>query len=186
YSRGMAWYKTAGIDSTRPVAYRHEAGRNPYHAQGLDARLGYARDNWSISTFALYHRSDLSFDNLGGGDRQLDHQLTTGIAFHLDVTPDTQFDQSFGYSNDRGFIYANDPTIPTDQINSQRISTSTSLTHQERGFHLFGLPLSGETKLAYDFTREQAFLPIDIPNGVPTRNDSAFSLHQSATLGSVT
>ncbi|HGL6720660.1 TonB-dependent receptor [Burkholderia contaminans] len=186
YSLGLHSYNTAGIDATRPFAYGHEAGRNPYHAQDLDARVGYARDNWSISTFALYHRSDLSYDNSGYANRQLDHQLTTGIAFHLDITPDTQFDQSFGYANDRGFIYASDPAIPTDQINSQRISTSTSLTHQERGFHLFGLPLSGETKLAYDFTREQAFLPVDIPNGVPTRNDSAFSLHQSATLGSVT
>ncbi len=34
----------------------------PYHAQDVDARLGYAHDNWSISTFALYHRSDLSYD----------------------------------------------------------------------------------------------------------------------------
>ncbi|WP_176045496.1 TonB-dependent receptor [Burkholderia sp. BCC1644] len=186
YSLGLHSYNTAGIDSTRPVLPYHEDGRNPYHAQDLDARLGYARDNWSISTFALYHRSDLSYDNSGYANRQLDHQLTTGLAFHLDITPDTQFDQSFGYANDRQFLYASDPSIPTDQINSQRISTSTSLTHQERGFHLFGLPLSGESKLAYDFTREQAFLPIDAPGGIPTRNDSAFSLHQSATLGSVT
>ncbi|MFP3616363.1 TonB-dependent receptor, partial [Paraburkholderia sp. SIMBA_050] len=89
------------------------------------------------------------------------HQLTTGVAFHLDITRDTQFAQSFGYASDRQFLYANDPTIPTDQIDSQRISVSTSLTHQEHGFRLFGLPLSGETKLAYDFTREQAFLPAD-------------------------
>lgn len=186
YSLGLHDYNTAGIDATRPFFYGHEDGRNPYHAQDLDARLGYARDNWSISTFALYHRSDLSYDNSGYANRELDHQLTTGVAFHLDITPDTQFDQSFGYANDRQFIYADDPALATDQINSQRISTSTSLTHQEHGFHLFGLPLSGESKLAYDFTREQAFLPVDIPGGVPTRNDSAFSLHQSATLGSVT
>ncbi len=186
YSLGLHDYNTAGIDATRPFFYGHEDGRNPYHAQDLDARLGYARDNWSISTFALYHRSDLSYDNSGYANRELDHQLTTGVAFHLDITPDTQFDQSFGYANDRQFIYADNPALATDQINSQRISTSTSLTHQEHGFHLFGLPLSGESKLAYDFTREQAFLPVDIPGGVPTRNDSAFSLHQSATLGSVT
>lgn len=186
YSLGLHDYNTAGIDATRPFFYGHEDGRNPYHAQDLDARLGYARDNWSISTFALYHRSDLSYDNSGYANRELDHQLTTGVAFHLDITPDTQFDQSFGYANDRQFIYADDPALATDQINSQRISTSTSLTHQEHGFRLFGLPLSGESKLAYDFTREQAFLPVDIPGGVPTRNDSAFSLHQSATLGNVT
>lgn len=186
YSLGLHDYNTAGIDATRPFFYGHEDGRNPYHAQDLDARLGYARDNWSISTFALYHRSDLSYDNSGYANRELDHQLTTGVAFHLDITPDTQFDQSFGYANDRQFIYADNPALATDQINSQRISTSTSLTHQEHGFHLFGLPLSGESKLAYDFTREQAFLPVDIPGGVPTRNDSAFSLHQSATLGRVT
>lgn len=186
YSLGLHDYNTAGIDATRPFFYGHEDGRNPYHAQDLDARLGYARDNWSISTFALYHRSDLSYDNSGYANRELDHQLTTGVAFHLDITPDTQFDQSFGYANDRQFIHADNPALATDQIDSQRISTSTSLTHQERGFHLFGLPLSGESKLAYDFTREQAFLPVDIPGGVPTRNDSAFSLHQSATLGSVT
>ncbi|WP_321874925.1 TonB-dependent receptor domain-containing protein [Burkholderia cenocepacia] len=186
YSLGLHDYNTAGIDATRPFFYGHEDGRNPYHAQDLDARLGYARDNWSISTFALYHRSDLSYDNSGYANRELDHQLTTGVAFHLDITPDTQFDQSFGYANDRQFIYADNPALATDQINSQRISTSTSLTHQAHGFHLFGLPLSGESKLAYDFTREQAFLPVDIPGGVPTRNDSAFSLHQSATLGSVT
>ncbi len=186
YSLGLHDYNTAGIDATRPFFYGHEDGRNPYHAQDLDARLGYARDNWSISTFALYHRSDLSYDNSGYANRELDHQLTTGVAFHLDITPDTQFDQSFGYANDRQFIYADNPALATDQINSQRISTSTSLTHQEHGLHLFGLPLSGESKLAYDFTREQAFLPVDIPGGVPTRNDSAFSLHQSATLGSVT
>ncbi len=186
YSLGLHDYNTAGIDATRPFFYGHEDGRNPYHAQDLDARLGYARDNWSISTFALYHRSDLSYDNSGYANRELDHQLTTGVAVHLDITPDTQFDQSFGYANDRQFIYADNPTLATDQINSQRISTSTSLTHQEHGFHLFGLPLSGESKLAYDFTREQAFLPVDIPGGVPTRNDSAFSLHQSATLGRVT
>lgn len=186
YSLGLHDYNTAGIDATRPFFYGHEDGRNPYHAQDLDARLGYARDNWSISTFALYHRSDLSYDNSGYANRELDHQLTTGVAFHLDITPDTQFDQSFGYANDRQFIHADNPALATDQINSQRISTSMSLTHQEHGFHLFGLPLSGESKLAYDFTREQAFLPVDVPGGVPTRNDSAFSLHQSATLGSVT
>jgi len=186
YSLGLHSYNTAGIDATRPVLPYHEDGRNPYHAQDLDARLGYARDNWSISTFALYHRSDLSYDNAAFANRELDHQLTTGIAFHLDITPDTQFDQSFGYANDRQFLYASAPSIRTDRIDSQRISSSTSLTHQAHGFHLFGLPLSGETKVAYDFTREQAFLPIDVPDGVPTRNDSAFSLHQSATLGSVT
>lgn len=186
YSLGLHDYNTAGIDATRPFFYGHEDGRNPYHAQDLDARLGYARDNWSISTFALYHRSDLSYDNSGYANRERDHQLTTGVAFHLDITPDTQFDQSFGYANDRQFIYADNPALATDQINSQRISTSTSLTHQAHGFHLFGLPLAGESKLAYDFTREQAFLPVDIPGGVPTRNDSAFSLHQSATLGNVT
>ena len=186
YSLGLHDYNTGGIDATQPWAYGHEDGRNPYHAQDVDARLGYAHDNWSISTFALYHRSDLSYDNAGGDDRQLDHQLTTGVAFHLDITPFTQFDQSVGYATDRQFLYANDPAIPTDEIDSTRFSTSTSLTHQERGRSLFSLPLSGETKLAYDFTREQAFLPVDIPTGVPTRNDSAVSLHQSVTLGALT
>ena len=186
YSLGLHDYNTAGIDATEPWAYGHEDGRNPYHAQNIDARLGYAHDNWSISTFALYHKSDLSYDDAGGDDRQLDHQLTTGVAFHLDITPSTQFDQSFGYANDRQFLYSNTPGIPTDEIDSTRLSTSTSLTHQERGLKLFNLPLSGETKLAYDFSREQAFLPIDIPSGVPTRNDSAVSLHQSATLGDLT
>jgi vitamin B12 transporter len=186
YSLGLHDYNTAGIDATQPSAYGHEDGRNPYHAQDVDARLGYAHGDWSISTFALYHRSDLSFDNAGGDDRQRDRQLTTGVAFHFDITPDTQFDQSIGYATDREFIYANDPTLPTDEIDSTRLSASTSLTHQERGLKLFGLPLSGETKLAYDFTREQAFLPVDIPDGVPTRNDSAVSMHQSATLGAVT
>jgi vitamin B12 transporter len=183
YSLGLHDYNTAGIDATQPWAYGHEDGRNPYHAQNVDARLGYAHDTWSISTFMLYHRSDLSYDNAGGDDRQREHQLTTGIAFHLDLTPTTQFDQSVGYANDRQFLYANDPTIPTDEIDSTRLSTSTSLTHQETGAALFGQPLAGETKLAYDFTREQAFLPVDIPTGVPTRNDSAVSLHQSTTLG---
>ena len=186
YSLGLHDYNTAGIDATKPYAYGHEDGRNPYHAQDLDARLGYARDNWSISTFALYHRSDLSYDNLGGDDWQRDHQLTTGIAFHLDITPNTQFDQSVGFANDREFLYSNDPGIPSDEINSMRFSTSTSLTHQETGHVLFGQPLSGETKIAYDFTREQAFLPYDAPDGLPTRNDSAVSLHQSATLGPAT
>ncbi|WP_144139648.1 TonB-dependent receptor domain-containing protein [Paraburkholderia sp. BCC1884] len=186
YSLGLHDYNTAGIDATQPGAYGHEDGRNPYHAQDVDARLGYARDNWSISTFALYHRSTFSYDNAGGADQQLDHQLTTGVAFHLDISPQTQFDQSFGYANDRQFLYANDPTIPTDQIDSTRLSTSTSLTHQEQGHTLFSLPLSGETKLAYDFSREQAFLPVDIPSGLPARNDSAVSLHQSTTLGAVT
>jgi len=158
YSLGLHDYNTAGIDATQPWAYGHEDGRNPYHAQDVDARLGYAHDNWSISTFALYHRSDLSYDNAGGDDRQLDHQLTTGLAFHLDITPFTQFDQSVGYATDRQFLYANNPAIPTDEIDSTRLSMSTSLTHQERGLTLFSLPLSGETKLAYDFTREQAFL----------------------------
>lgn len=183
YSLGLHDYNSAGIDATQPWAYGHEDGRNPYHAQNVDARLGYAHDNWSISTFALYHRSDLSYDDAGGDDRQLDHQLTTGIALHADITPTTQFDQSVGYANDRQFLYANDPTIPTDEIDSTRFSMSTSLTHQETGHTLFGQPLSGETKLAYDFSREQAFLPIDIPDGVPARNDSAVSLHQSTTLG---
>ncbi|CAG9247499.1 Outer membrane vitamin B12 receptor BtuB [Paraburkholderia unamae] len=186
YSLGLHDYNTAGIDATQPWAYGHENGRNPYHAQNLDARLGYAHDNWSISTFALYHRSDLSYDNLGGNDRQRDNQLTTGLAFHLDITPTTQFDQSVGYATDRQFLYSNDPTIPTDEINSTRFSTSTSITHQETGHTLFGQPLSGETKLAYDYTRELAFLPVDIPNGVPARNDSAVSLHQSTTLGPLT
>ncbi|MFL9920332.1 TonB-dependent receptor [Paraburkholderia fungorum] len=186
YSLGLHDYNTAGIDATQPYAFGHEDGRNPYHAQDVDARLGYARDNWSLSTFALYHKSDLSYDSAGGDDRQLDHQLTTGLAFHLDITPTTQFDQSVGYATDRQFLYANNPTIPTDEIDSTRFSTSTSLTHQEKGLTLFGLPLSGETKLAYDFSREQAFLPVDIPQGVPTRNDSAVSLHQSATLGALT
>jgi vitamin B12 transporter len=186
YSLGLHDYNTAGIDATQPWAYGHEDGRNPYHAQDVDARLGYAHDNWSISTFALYHRSDLSYDNAGGDNRQLDHQLTTGVAFHLDITPLTQFDQSVGYTTDRQFLYADNPAIPTDEIDSTRFSTSTSLTHQERGLTLFSLPLSGETKLAYDFTREQAFLPVDIPTGVPTRNDSAVSLHQSVTLGALT
>ncbi|RKE37602.1 vitamin B12 transporter [Paraburkholderia sp. BL23I1N1] len=186
YSLGLHDYNTAGIDATQPYAYGHEDGRNPYHAQDLDARLGYTHDNWSLSTFALYHKSDLSYDNAGGADRQLDHQLTTGLAFHLDITPSTQFDQSVGYATDRQFVYANDPTIPTDEIDSTRFSTSTSLTHQERGLTLFGLPLSGETKLAYDFSRELAFLPVDIPQGVPARNDSSVSLHQSATLGALT
>ncbi|MFK4447367.1 vitamin B12 transporter [Caballeronia udeis] len=186
YSLGLHDYNTAGIDATQPWAYGHEDGRNPYHAQDVDARLGYAHGNWSISTFALYHRSDLSYDNAGGDDRQLDHQLTTGLAFHLDITPFTQVDQSVGYATDRQFLYATNPAIPTDEIDSTRLGTSTSLTHQERGYTLFSLPLSGETKLAYDFTREQAFLPVDIPSGVPTRNDSAVSLHQSATLGALT
>lgn len=186
YSLGLHDYNTAGIDATQPGSYGHEDGRNPYHAQDLDARLGYARDNWSISTFVLYHRSDLSYDNLGGADRQRDHQLTTGLAFHLDITPTTQFDQSLGYANDRQFLYANDPTIATDEIDSTRLSTSTSITHQETGHTLLGQPLSGETKLAYDFTREQAYLPVDIPSGLPARNDSAVSLHQAVTLGDVT
>lgn len=183
YSLGLHDYNTAGIDATQPWAYGHEDGRNPYHAQDVDGRLGYARDDWSISTFVLYHRSDLSYDNAGGDDRQLDHQLTTGVAFHLDITPTTQFDQSVGYATDRQYIYANDPAIPTDEIDSTRFSTSTSLTHQETGHRLFGLPLTGETKLAYDFSREQAFLPVDIPTGVPTRDDSAVSMHQSTTFG---
>ncbi|WP_232071920.1 TonB-dependent receptor domain-containing protein [Paraburkholderia pallida] len=186
YSLGLHDYNTAGIDATRPWAYGHEDGRNPYHAQDVNGRLGYARDNWSISTFALYHRSDLSYDNAGGNDRQADYQLTTGVAFHLDITPFTQFDQSVGYATDRQFIYSNDPTIPTDEFNSTRFSTSTSITHQETGHTLFGLPLSGETKLAYDFSRELAFLPVDVPSGLPARNDSAVSLHQSTTLGDVT
>jgi vitamin B12 transporter len=186
YSLGLHDYNTAGIDATQPWAYGHEDGRNPYHAQNVDGRLGYAHDNWSISTFALYHRSDLSYDNLGGNDRQRDNQLTTGAAFHLDITPTTQFDQSVGYATDRQFLYSNDPTIPTDEIDSTRFSTSTSITHQETGHALFGQPLTGETKLAYDYTRELAFLPVDIPNGVPARNDSAVSLHQSTTLGPVT
>ncbi|WP_321956085.1 TonB-dependent receptor domain-containing protein [Paraburkholderia bannensis] len=186
YALGVHDYNTAGIDATQPGAYGHEDGRNPYHAQDVNARLGYAHGNWSISTFMLYHRSDLSYDNLGGADRQLDHQLTTGLAFHLDITPATQFDQSIGYANDRQFLYANDPAIATDEIDSTRLSTSTSITHQETGHVLFGLPLSGETKLAYDFTREQAYLPVDVPSGLPARNDSAFSLHQAATLGDVT
>ncbi|NYH27217.1 TonB-dependent receptor domain-containing protein [Paraburkholderia bryophila] len=186
YSLGLHDYNTAGIDATKPFAYGHEDGRNPYHAQDVDARLGYARDNWSISTFALYHKSTFSYDNAGGDNQQLDHQLTTGIALHVDITPYTQFDQSVGYANDRQFLYANDPTLATDEIDSTRFSTSTSLTHQEHGHTLFGLPLSGETKLAYDFSREQAFLPIDIPSGVPARNDSAVSLHQSAVLGAFT
>jgi vitamin B12 transporter len=186
YSLGLHDYNTAGIDATQPWAYGHEDGRNPYHAQDVDARLGYAHDNWSISTFALYHRSNLSYDDAGGDDWQLDHQLTTGVAFHLDITPFTQFDQSVGYANDRQFLYAHNPAIPSDEIDSTRFSTSTSLTHQEKGLRLFNQPLSGETKLAYDFSREQAFLPVDIPNGVPTRNDSAVSLHQSATLGDLT
>jgi vitamin B12 transporter len=186
YSLGLHDYNTAGIEATQPWIYGHEDGRNPYHAQDLNARLGYAHSDWSISTFVLYHRSNLSYDNAGGDDWQLDHQLTTGVAFHLDVTPDTQFDQSVGYATDRQFLYANTPSIPTDEIDSTRFSTSTSVIHQEHGLELFGLPLSGETKLAYDFSREQAFLPIDIPTGVPTRNDSAVSLHQSTTLGALT
>ncbi|CAE6806905.1 TonB-dependent receptor domain-containing protein [Paraburkholderia domus] len=186
YSLGLHDYNTAGIDATQPYAYGHEDGRNPYHAQDVDARLGYAHDNWSLSTFALYHKSDLSYDNAGGADRQRDNQLTTGLAFHLDITPSTQFDQSVGYATDRQFLYANDPTIPTDEFDSTRFSTSTSLTHQERGLTLFGLPLSGETKLAYDFSRELAFLPVDVPQGLPARNDSSVSLHQSATLGALT
>ncbi|WP_233887559.1 TonB-dependent receptor domain-containing protein [Paraburkholderia flagellata] len=186
YSLGLHDYNTAGIDATQPGAYGHEDGRNPYHAQNLDARLGYAHDNWSISTFALYHRSDLSYDNAGGNDRQRDNQLTTGLAFHLDITPTTQFDQSVGYATDRQFLYSNDPTIPTDEIDSTRFSTSTSITHQERGHTLFGMPLDGETKLAYDYTRELAFLPVDVPGGLPARNDSAVSMHQSTTLGPVT
>lgn len=186
YSLGLHDYNTAGIEATQPYAYGHEDGRNPYHAQDVDARLGYARDNWSLSAFALYHRSDLSYDNAGGADRQLDHQLTTGLAFHLDITPSTQFDQSVGYATDRQFVYANNPAIPTDEFDSTRLSTTTSLTHQERGLALFGLPLSGETKLAYDFSRELAFLPVDVPQGLPARNDSSFSLHQSATLGALT
>jgi vitamin B12 transporter len=186
YSLGLHDYNTAGIDATQPWAYGHEDGRNPYHAQNVDARLGYAHDNWSISTFALYHRSDLSYDNLGGNNRQRDNQLTTGAAFHLDITPTTQFDQSVGYATDRQFLFSNDPTIPTDEIDSTRFSTSTSITHQETGHTLFGEPLSGETKLAYDYTRELAFLPVEVPTGLPARNDSAVSLHQSTTLGPLT
>jgi vitamin B12 transporter len=186
YSLGLHDYNTAGIDATQPWAYGHEDGRNPYHAQDLDARLGYAHGNGSISTFALYHKSDLSYDDAGGDDRQLDHQLTTGGAVHLDLTPFTQFDQSVGYATDRQFLYATNPAIPTDEIDSTRFSTSTSLTHQEHGRTLYSLPLSGESKLAYDFTREQAFLPVGIPSGVPTRNDSAVSLHQSVTLRAFT
>ncbi|MFC5429835.1 TonB-dependent receptor domain-containing protein [Paraburkholderia denitrificans] len=183
YSLGLHDYNTAGIDATQPFAFGHEDGRNPYHAQNVDARLGYARDNWSISTFALYHRSELSFDNAGGNNLQRDNQLTTGAAFHLDITPYTQFDQSVGFANDRQFLFAHNPSIPNDEIDSTRFSTSTSITHQETGHRLFGQPLTGETKLAYDFTREQAFLPFDIPGGLPARNDSAVSLHQSTTLG---
>jgi vitamin B12 transporter len=186
YSLGLHDYNTAGIDATQPYAYGHEDGRNPYHAQDVDARLGYAHDNWSLSAFALYHKSDLSYDNAGGADRQLDHQLTTGLAFHLDVTPTTQFDQSVGYATDRQFVYANNPGIPSDEFDSTRLSTTTSLTHQERGLTLFGLPLSGESKVAYDFSRELAFMPVDVPQGLPARNDSSFSLHQSATLGALT
>jgi vitamin B12 transporter len=186
YSLGLHDYNTAGIDATQPYAYGHEDGRNPYHAQDVDARLGYARDNWSLSAFALYHKSDLSYDNAGGADRQLDHQLTTGLAFHLDVTPTTQFDQSVGYATDRQFVYANNPAIAPDEFDSTRLSTTTSLTHQERGLTLFGLPLSGESKVAYDFSRELAFMPVDVPQGLPARNDSSFSLHQSATLGALT
>ncbi|MDE1005930.1 MAG: TonB-dependent receptor [Paraburkholderia fungorum] len=186
YSLGLHDYNTAGIDATQPYAYGHEDGRNPYHAQDVDARLGYARDNWSLSAFALYHKSDLSYDNAGAADRQLDHQLTTGLAFHLDVTPTTQFDQSVGYATDRQFVYANNPAIPSDEFDSTRLSTTTSLTHQERGLTLFGLPLSGESKVAYDFSRELAFMPVDVPQGLPARNDSSFSLHQSATLGALT
>ncbi|RKP46249.1 TonB-dependent receptor domain-containing protein [Pararobbsia silviterrae] len=186
YSLGLHDYNTAGIDATQPWEPYHEDGRNPYHSQDIDARLAYARDNWSISTFMLYHRSDLSYDGGGYDDRQLDHQLTTGVAFHLDITPTVQFDQTFGYANDRQYIYADDPTIPTDEIDSQRFTSSTSLTHQESGWTLWGLPLSGETKIGYDYTREQAFLPVDIPSGVPARDDSAVSLHQSTTLGPVT
>ncbi|MFL9883322.1 TonB-dependent receptor [Paraburkholderia agricolaris] len=186
YSLGLHDYNTAGIDATQPYAYGHEDGRNPYHAQDVDARLGYARDNWSLSAFALYHKSDLSYDNAGGADRQLDHQLTTGLAFHLDITPTTQFDLSVGYATDRQFVYANNPAIAPDEFDSTRLSTTTSLTHQERGLTLFGLPLSGESKVAYDFSRELAFLPVDVPQGLPARNDSSFSLHQSATLGALT
>ncbi|SDB93372.1 TonB-dependent receptor domain-containing protein [Paraburkholderia lycopersici] len=186
YSLGLHDYNTAGVDATQPWAYGHEDGRNPYHAQNLDARLGYAHDNWSISTFALYHRSDLSYDNAGSNNHQRDNQLTTGLAFHLDITPTTQFDQSVGYATDRQFLYSNAPTIPTDEIDSTRLSTSTSITHQERGHTLAGLPLEGETKLAYDFTRELAFLPVDVPGGMPARNDSAVSMHQSTTLGPLT
>jgi len=174
YSLGLHDYNTAGIDATQPYAYGHEDGRNPYHAQDVDARLGYAHDNWSLSAFALYHKSDLSYDNAGGADRQLDHQLTTGLAFHLDVTPTTQFDQSVGYATDRQFVYANNPGIPSDEFDSTRLSTTTSLTHQERGLTLFGLPLSGESKVAYDFSRELAFMPVDVPQGLPARNDSSF------------
>jgi vitamin B12 transporter len=43
---------------------------------------------------------------------RLDHQLTTGVAFHLDITPFTQFDQSVGYATDRQFLYANNPGHP--------------------------------------------------------------------------
>ena len=40
YSLGLHDYNTAGIDATQPWAYGHENGRNPYHAQDVDARLG--------------------------------------------------------------------------------------------------------------------------------------------------
>lgn len=116
----------------------------------------------------------------------LANNATLGGHVILDVTPTTQFDQSVGYATDRQFVYANNPGIPSDEFDSTRLSTTTSLTHQERGLTLFGLPLSGESKVAYDFSRELAFMPVDVPQGLPARNDSSFSLHQSATLGALT
>jgi len=49
------------------------------------------------------------------------------VAFHLDITPFTQLDQSVGYATDRQFLYANNPAIPTDEIDSTRFSTSTEI-----------------------------------------------------------
>ena len=189
YAFGLRDYNTAGIAAMPAWAVGYTA-LNPYHAQDLSARLGYARGNWSISTFALYHDSNYAFttfDPAQPTEQQTDRQLTTGAAFHLDLSPFTQFDQSIGYATDT-MQTAGDASygVAPDSIESTRITTATSLTHQEHGGRLFELPLSGETKLTYNFTREMAFAPSDFLGGVPARNDSAVSLHQSVTLDRLT
>jgi vitamin B12 transporter len=189
YALDLHDYNTDGIVAVPPWNAGYSA-RNPYHAQDVSGRLGYAHDNWSISTFALYHDSNYAFttfDPTQPTEKQIDRQLTTGAHFHLDVSPFTQFDQSIGYATDNMWT-SGDPgyAMAPDSIESTRLTTSTALTHQEHGGTLFGLPLSGETKLAYDFTREMAFAPNDFPGGVPPRNDSAVSLHQSVTLDALT
>ena len=189
YALGYHDYNTDGNVAV-PAWYAGYTAQNPYHAQNVSGRLGYARSNWSISTFALYHDSNYeftTFDPTQPTERQDDRQLTTGATFHYDISPFTQFDQSIGYANDTQRTSGDAGyDIGPDSIESTRITTATSLTHQEHGGQLFGLPLSGETKFAYNFTRENAYAPNDFPDGVPTRNDSAVSLHQSVTLDNLT